>query len=724
MTSMLENTKLRIEVSAASGDISSLFNKQTGREYLALHHLNRIFRLYMPLPARVSGLFVDPTGHALESWAQAECQIQVHSTDDGNQMVVSYPSLKSEAGVFPIQVTYTMSLREDSDEIVMQLKVLNNSPHTISEVFFPWIGSFHAIEDADSATIVYPNRIVKVRDVFPVAQNGNWEEHPYLPGIQGIPPAWPSGYDLAMPWMNYGGSDEGLYLASLDRTGRRHVLIVQDLSSGHGDDPIALSLAWNFLAYIAPAAEWMTPPIVLSPHTGDWHVAADKCRRSLRDWYQIPNPPRTFKRALGSFNSAFSLRDFGQITELASDIRQYGLSDVVMWYFGNYYPNVLENDRVDEKPTRLGLVSSQYGGQERLQAANALATEMGVRTGIIFSQRLWNTATLTPELSELAEGWVIHREAGNPLAESWNHHHYGGIQWNQHFGISEYVMCCACDGWQQFAINNIVEVIKRTGYITLFYDQAVETEACFNPTHQHSDVSAPSQAALPFLRKLKAAMHQANSDAILIGEGIELLSSQVLDLAWCWTFRHNGLRTAGPSNPEVIRYTLPWSRFAMPLDDSIATANLWFVLGMHLAVVPRSLDSGKKLSDFPAFATHVAQLVKLYHQLEGFLIDGRFMDTVGLSFEGGFAKVYMADKQVSLVIANLQGETATCHFSLDADCYGVRDTGYHWFSFKGYITDGRAQRQGTILRGSLDLQPFEVGAVVFDRSPVWEIALW
>ncbi len=717
MAPILENSKLRIEINPTTGDIVSLFNKQTGREYLLLRHLARAFRLYTPLPLRVSGLFTDPTGHALESWAQETCEIQTHRMDGMTKLTVSYPSLKSEAGLFPINVIYTMELADDSDEVMLHLTVVNESPHTINEVFFPWLGGFSEIEDIATDTLVYPNRIVRVRDAFPVAQSGNWEEHPYLPGIQGIPPAWPSGYDLAMPWLNFGGAGEGLYLASLDRTGKRHILIVQDLSAGHKNDQTALSIAWNFLAYVAPDTQWTSPPIVVSLHRGDWHVAADKYRRSLREWYQIPHPPRAFQKVLGSFNSAFTRRDFGQIADLAADIRQYGLTDLILWYFGNYYPNILEDDDISEGVSRLGLVSSHYGGIERLRAANARAAALGVRTGIIFSQRLWNAATLTPELSKLAEEWVIRRETGVPAVEAWNHHHYGGIQWNHHFSLSEYVMCCACAGWQEFAIANIVEVLKRAGYTTLFYDQAVETEACFHPAHHHQDVSAPSQASLPFLFRLKAELLRANPDAILIGEGIELLSSQVLDLGWCWTFRRDGLNTRGPSNPEVMRYTLPWYRFAMPLDDDIETANQWFVLGMHLAIVPRSLESGKTLSEFPEFAAHISRLVKLYDQLESFLIDGRFMDTVGLSIEGAFARVYLTDTQVAVVIANLGDKSATCRFTLDTDFYGVTDPGYCWHSIED--TDSPRYHET-----SVQLHPCEVGAAVFERSAERRIALW
>jgi hypothetical protein len=530
-------------------------------------------------------------------------------------------------------------------------------------------------------------------------------------------------YDMAMPWLHYGGDHEGFYLASLDRDGLRHFLIVQDLSAGHGHEPL-LGIAWNYLTYIAPGGSWTSPCIVMSLHTGDWHAAADRYRRTLRAWYQLPDTPRSFKRSIASYNSAFTARDFSQIGRLAADIRQYGVHDLILWYFGDYYPNVMEADDLDAETARLGLVAPQYGGLSGLAAANQEAAVQGVRTGIIFSQRLWNLATLTPELRQQAEDWVIRRESGVPVVESWNHHHYGGVQWNGHFGVQEYVMCCAHEPWQAFALRNIGAVISRAGYTSLFYDQAVEVEACFNPLHHHADVSAPSRAALPFLTAVKAVIRQANPDAILIGEGFEMLASQVLDLGWCWTQRYKAKGARRQFSTEVMRYALPWSRLALPLDDDIPTANEWFVLGLHLAIVPRSLESGKLLSDFPAFAGHVASLVRLSADLEAFLVDGRFMDTVGLTAQGAFARVYIANGGLAVLIANLEDQPATCRFTLDGVCYGLADRAYRWRSCQGADTSSAARAQANHFVGEIALAPYEVGAAIFQRDPAHEIPLW
>jgi hypothetical protein len=338
-----------------------------------------------------------------------------------------------------------------------------------------------------------------------------------------------------------------------------------------------------------------------------------------------------------------------------------------------------------------------------------------VRTGIIFSQRLWNRSTLTPELRKLAEKWVIRRESGDPIMESWDHQHVGAGQWSsqqQYFGHLEYVMCNAVKDWQNFAIHNILGVLSQAGYSIMFYDEAVEDNLCFSPEHDHSDVSAPCIASYSFLRSLKAAMRESNSGAILMGEGTEVLVSQILDAGWVW---------AAPSNPEVFRYTLPWAIVASAVDVDVAQANKYFVLGLHLAVIAKGLENGKILSDFPEFAQHVARLASFRERTERFWVEGTFQDDIGLRVTGVFGKVYKTREEIAIMLANLTNEAADASFELDTRRYGIATASYSAISSRGRSEDGRATEEGTALKGTRSFVPYEVIAVVFKRQdqPPW-----
>ena len=702
---IIENKLIRIELNSKSGDIKGLYNKRTGKQYIAAQEWAKAFRLNVPFPKRVTGYMSDYSANSLDSWRQTECNIAKDRDADSQIIKVHYPTLESEAGRFQIEVIYSIRLPNDSDEATLQLEIRNNSPYRIKEVFFPWISGVGVIEGDQTDTFVTPNIIRPLPDLRKRYRlRDNWEEYPYLFDV----PRWPGGYSLTMPWMNHGGRREGLYLASLSREGIYHMLMVQDF--GDEKRPI-LAFAWAFPCYLAPGKSWRSPEIALSLHSGDWHAAADKYRASLDGWYQKPDTPPEFKKAFASFNHCFATRDFGEIADLAEDIRKYGLRHLVMWNFGDYYPNVTEEDDLTVDPPRLGLFTPQWGGLSKLRAANEKAHGLGVRTGIIFSLRVWNKDALTPQLRELAEKWVVRRESGDPLAESWDHQHLGAAQWSYiqpFFGHLSYIMCDAVKDWQKFAIRNILGVLSQAGYSMMFYDEAVESILCFNPGHEHSDVNAPCTAAHGFLQSLKTAMRQSNPDAILIGEGCEVVASQVLDAGWVWRL---------PTNPEVFRYTLPWMILATATDVDPAQANNHFVLGLHLAIMPKALDNAKKLSDFPEFAQHVAGLASFRQRTERFWVDGTFQDDVGLRVSGAFGKVYKTPQELAIMVANLSSKPAVASFELDSHRYGIAAASFSTISSSRPSDNGRAEKAMDVLKGTRHLSPYEVMAVVFQRAP-------
>lgn len=703
-SAILENELLRIEVNSASGDITGLYNKRTGKEYIAAKEWARIFRLNVPFRGRVTGYLCDYWANSLDSWKQNKCEITRQKDGGSQSLTVQWPELESEAGRFPIEVRYSIRLPNSSDEASLQLEVVNHSQYCVKEVFFPWISGVGAIEESQADTFVTSEAIRRVADLR-TEQGGNWEEYPYLLDL----PVWPGGpYTLSMPWINYGSRREGLYLGSLARESVPHMLMLQNF--GDERHPI-LGIAWAFAPYIEPGRAWRAPEMVLSLHAGDWHVAADKYRGSLAGWHQKPDTPPEFRKAFASFNSLFTTRNFDEITDLAEDIRKYGLRDLVMWNFGDYYPNVQEEDDLSVDPPRLGLFTPQWGGPARLKAANEKAHALGVRTGIIFSQLAWNKDTLTPQLRELAEKWVMRRESGDPIMESWDHQHFGAAQWShtqRYFGHLVYKICEGDADWQKFAINNIVGVLSRAGYTMMFHDEgATSHDLCFSPEHHHTDVSAPCMTPYSYLKSLKAAMREMNPNAILIGEGWNAVASQAMDMGWSW---------AAPPNPEIFRYTLPWVFNAIATDVDRGQANKYFVLGLHLAIVAKSLENGKKLSGFPEFAEHLARLASFREKTERFWIDGTFQDDVGLRVSGAFGKVYKRRNETAIMIANLTNEAVDTSFELDSRRYGITAASYSTISSSGRSDNGKAEKGGTVLKGTKFLAPYEVIAVVFERQ--------
>jgi hypothetical protein len=701
---IIENEIIRLTVSAVDGAITGLFNKKSGKEYIAEPQQARAFRLNVPDPERVTGYNADWSANSLDSWQQKKCTISTQSRPQGQVMTVEYKSLQSEAGLFSIEVRYSIRLPDNSEDAFLKLEVVNHSHYHVNEVFFPWVSGIGSIDGMKSDTFVAPNVIQSVPELRRSYDGGsNWEEYPYLLGV----PHWPNGYGLSMPWMNYGGKTEGLYLASLCRDGIRHMLVIQDF--GAPKDPV-LAFAWAFAPFIEPGHSWETPEIQLSLHPGDWHVAADKYRKSLEGWYQKPDLTPASKASFASFNGFFTTRDFMKIADLAKDIKQYGLSELVMWNFGDYYPRVLDKDDLSVDPPRLGQFTDQWGGLEKLRKANHLAELQGVRTGIIFSQRLWNTHTLTPEMQKLAEKWVVRTMAGTPVTESWVHQHLGASDWSSrdpYFGYSEYVICDVVKEYQEFATSNIMGVLGEGGYSCMFFDQAVESQLCFNPEHNHKTPSEPSMNSHFFLESLSKSMRGKNADWRLVGEGWELLASQSMDMGWVWT---------GQNNAEVFRYTLPWAKVARAVHIDENDANRQFILGIHLAIIPKGVESGKNLSDFPGFAQHISGLASLHEGTERFWTDGVFKDDIGLTVVGAFGKIYQTQNEIAVMIANLSGQPSSASFELDAVLHHIEESSFSVASSTTQKRNETAQRMNGILKGDIALRSYEVIAAIFERN--------
>lgn len=701
---ILENEFIRIELDARNGDIIGLRNKRTGREYIEARQWAKAFRLNVPLPGRITGFNADYSANAFDSWLQPSCTITRSRSGSSQSLAVHYSTLQSVAGRFPITISYSVRLDDGADEAILQIELENHAEHRVKEVFFPWISGIGEVEGAETDTFVAPSmmyRGTELRSQFNA--EANWEEYPFLLGS----PTWPDGYSLAMPWMNYGGTSEGMYLASRSRVGIHHKLMVQDY--GKINHPI-LSFSWAFETYVAPGKTWKSPELVLSLHDGDWHRAADRYRESLAGWYQKVDTPLEFRRSFASFNSFYTERDFMQLARLAEDIRKYNLQHLVMWNFGDYYPKVMELDDLSVDPPRLGQFTPQWGGLERLREANKKARDLGVKAGIIFSQRVWNKDTLTPELHQLAEAWAIRRECGDPIWDSWDHQHFGAARWSnqqQSFGHMDYVMCSAVDGYREFAIQNVRGVLKEGGYSMMFFDQIVEGNLCFSAQHNHPDVSAPAMATLGFVKELRAGMKADNPEAILIGEGWEVLSTQHLDSGWVWRVQ---------PNPEVLQYTLPWviNTAAVQVDPGLA--NKYFVLGIRLAVVAGGIESGKNLSDYPEFADHIKRLAEFRKNTEKFWLDGTFKDDVGLRASGGFAKLYETGDEIAIMAANLTAQSCKVKCVLDQLRYGISSPQFTVFSSSGGSQSGVAGHDARTLTLSRPLAPFEIAGIVFKRD--------
>jgi hypothetical protein len=127
------------------------------------------------------------------------------------------------------------------------------------------------------------------------------------------------------------------------------------------------------------------------------------------------------------------------------------------------------------------------------------------------------------------------------------------------------------------------------------------------------------------------------------------------------------------------------------------------------------LENGKNLSDFPEFAQHLSRLIKLREQTERFWVDGTFQDDIGLQVSGAFGKIYQMRQEVAVFMANLTDTVTEARVKPDKSQYGIAAASYSAISSNGRSEDSKAAEEGTALKVTKSLAPFEMIAMIFQR---------
>lgn len=717
---VLENAKVRIAVDRRQGNFVTLANKVSGRSYISHAQYARSFRIVYWSTDRLAETFNGRFEHAIESSQQNAPQITRTHSNGADQIEVFYPRLLSYGKDLPISFWYRLWVQPDSDEINYECKVVNNSPYMVTQVFFPWVSGIESIESRDGDRVILCNKKLVVRDALADGSYFGW-----LPGKLAISyPDYPSsGYNFQLPWVHYGGDREGLYVASKDHTGEHHRFYMQNEYPMKSFDKkrMIYSVAWNFCPYLK-SGEWRSPELVLSPHQGDWHAAADKFRETLKSWYQMPDTPRSSRESIGSANLIFRT-NFDELVEMAEDAKQYGVTDVTTWQQDVLYPRPLTKD--DPANYRVGIIEEAWGGLKRLRSCNEKVRAMGMSTIVIFNSLLWVIASLEEELRQKADEWALHgwdgTTRGGPRIEHTLWSCYGAspvpyIDNAWEFSLGMLQMCPGVEKFKEFTIRNVADAIKETKYQGHFFDMSSTEPVCFNPDHQHASPKAPSEEVPVLMRDLKARMRQNDSQALLVGEGAEMRATQYYDLCWMWNVWGLDNTTAYPV--EILRYSMPWLRIAIALDDNFAVANKLFVLGIYLAFFNRNYHCETvKLSDWPEFAQHIKKLAKLRKAVLNFMVDGQFVDDLGLQCKGAYAKVYQRVDGLAVVVAETTGQRQRVTVQLDGSRYNISGAQCKRVDLTGEQHSNTFKRSSAgQLRTEIDLGPWEVGVLIFDRA--------
>ena len=708
------NSMIEIRIDPESGVVNGLLNKSTDTRYLGSGP-GEVFRLvystyeFHGTPANDLWSAVD--GTIVKSSFQKGISKHFEKTTKGAVLKITYDQLNLERRTIDVSLSYTIELRNGSEETLWGLSVHNRDQGVVKEAHFPLIAGLDRFD-----ALIMPNEsgqkisdpAGKLSDDIPVV---NLE----YPGRG------------SMQWFEYYSPEAGLYLASYDK----NLDYTQMCFGRTGCGPETAMWIVKY-PFAASGSSWESPDLALGIHAGDWHWGADRYRTWLESWTKKADVPKKVVEMIGGLREmGIKGRDgtvrntYEDMVSLAKQVQESPHSVAFMvagWMYDGhdtYYPEYIP--------------IPDLGGETALVEAIDEAHELGVAVTAYVNGRLCNIETDTYKKN--GKRWAVLGKAPGlgvistdffELHENWNK------SWHEESGGGWFaVMCPYVKEWQDHLVGEVSRVIGEYHFDGVFLDQpgSYYGELCYNDKHGHSTpASAWGPGLLELFRRVRQEMRRLDSDAILWTEGMSDAFGQYLDYGmdknplWFPMRIHPECETF----VEMWRYTLPTYIIANdpqaysypPSQDPVYGLNYAFVLGIR-GIFPgrgRGLEMPGERTDADASRRAVVEKIeRLWIKGGEYLFHGRFMDNIGLKLSNPsvLAKVYHRADGIAVPVWNTGFEQATFDMSIDLDALGMQ-----WGEKVQSVsldTDKpiAQQRSGGSVQVSLTLPAHEVDVVVF-----------
>lgn len=589
----IENDCIAVSFDPKSGGIVSLYDKRLSREYVAAPDRAILFRCMVPEKNK-QYLHTDAAG--------AEC------TQEGTRVRV-----RSACNGIRAEASFVL----ENDALAAQLRLENAGDVPIEETIFPWLGGLGPQAGASLVWPVFWER--RTDDLFGKRLGG---DHRAWNGLtQQKVARYPS--HMASAWCEFGNEEGGLALE-----GRHTDFSILDFHvAKHLDktrDPIerTLSLATSHPRRILPGGSWVSPPVRISLHEGDWRATADAHREWLDTWILKPDRPAKFAEAIGwhfffmKHQDGLELNTYADLPDMASAALAAGCPYLMVfgWQTGghdnNYFYRYVPNE--------------EWGGAEALRAGIQAARMRGVEILPFFNGTLANIEM--EEHKAFGHRWEAKTREGHPYyAGDWARHNYDVPTRNRSLLHHE---IAPCREQRAYFLETVKRIVQDYGFGNTQLDQISEKmfvdydETHIETTPDRVYVDGLAEL-LPGVRRL---VREANPEGVMVSECLNDFTGQWCDSSWDWNILL--------PFPDPILYTLPWLMASHELDAcEYGEANTAFAYKMHFDM---KIDGGDSpITKYPRFAEHVKQLAALRRRAADYCVHGDFRAGNGMIVEGG-----------------------------------------------------------------------------------------
>jgi hypothetical protein len=591
--------------------------------------------------------YVAENGQMVEWSPQSAEKVEITQTKD--QVKIQWHNFgkgKTDINEGQIGATVTFKLSPESNSVIMQCNIDNQSKKILKQVIFPdfrGITAFGGKNETQLTTSLLTSKpFVQLVPDTPVE---------YTSG--GLVPADSS---MGLRWLEIGSLKGGLSIFPKKWGWDSRAKLRQSLSSATGK----LELGFINDVEILPGQSWQDCEYILTPHRSGWANGLAPFRKWVTQNVNVRYPlAKHIKEGLGfrsvwmAMNNPADPQDaiwrFSDLPDLARECSDYGLTEMVLWAWCPSFELPIP------KPF------AELGTEQEMIAAQKKCKSMGVNISYFISVILAVKKTAHKYGLEVIpspqNNWTYHPELvpmfGAPYAQAMQ-------------GVP---VPLTNKFWQNEVVESCAEMIRK-GQTSITWDLYW---------------AMPDKSIHFLTKKIRDMARKADPNSTFSGEehfNLEL-DCEYLDYTWNWS----PYALANLDLRPVISILRPYMRFNWNINKSPEITKYCFVNNLFMNVWPSKPDmpnGSDYIANNPELSAALKQCNTLRKQFLEYFANGMFIADCILTnaCQDAHVSAYVLPESMLIVVLN---KTGTRNIPLQGDLspYLAANKGYIVKKFKG-----------------------------------------
>lgn len=578
---------LHFAFDSTDGSFLELYSKANYRNLIknVMHKVRKPFVITVKKGELVQTFYPVESTRAIKE-PKKKISIISQKHEDGIFIKVFYPYLTDGKEDVKSDVFWTAYVKEHFIEFSISVK--NTFGGEVSRVEFPVITGVFVGESYEEDSLMIPrnsgyihkNPVKRLAEPLTFVDT-RWQEYRSShimsgffgsltlaeKGLKGYSGTYPSS-TMSMSWMDlFDEEGNGMYFGCHDP---KYKPCIFEVGSA-GETFPGLTFSTAFMPFIKESETFLSPPVIVYLHSGDWHAGADFYRAFREPFIEKAEKisPEWMKNGAGLFaHYDFQWQDGGivhtykDIPILAEEAKAAGINHMLLagWHCGGF-----------DKGYPLYWTNNDLGTEKEFVEGVAAAKKIGVHISLYMNVCIQNVKLQTDEIQKrciLDENGKQHGDAyGNAdVAFGW--------------------MCPASKEWKDVVLTSAARVTEQYGVDGVYFDMlSAGVCLCFNSHHSHA-FDAYKDGYIDILKIVRKRFSENRKTTLAVmGEWVSdvfggLVSYQ---LSQSWFGVNSG------ASPEVYQYTFPEHGIVDMIYPSknlamrsyyVAQASQWFMANL------------------------------------------------------------------------------------------------------------------------------------------------